>query len=56
MPLLILLMLLILPMPVAAQTAGQGVAVSVSVAGEEVDGDIVCKYTGEIKRCNTAYD
>ena len=56
MPLLILLILLILPIKASAQTAGQGVAVAVSVAGEVVDGDIVCNYTGEIKRCNTAYD
>lgn len=56
MPLLFLLMLLVLPARVGAQSAGQGVAVSVSVVGDVVDGDIVCNYTGEIKRCNTGYD
>ncbi|MEK7154767.1 MAG: hypothetical protein AAB697_01415, partial [Patescibacteria group bacterium] len=33
-----------------------GLEGSVSVVGDVVDGDIVCNYTGEIKRCNTAYD
>lgn len=56
MPWLILLLMLVLPMKVSAQSAGQGMAVSMSVVGEVVDGDIVCNYTGEIKRCNTAYD
>ena len=56
MLLLILLILLILPIKASAQTAGQGVAVSMSIVGETVDGDIVCNYLGEIKRCNTAYD
>ncbi len=42
--------------PVRAQSVGQGVAVAMSVAGDVVDGDVVCNYAGEIKRCNTAYD
>lgn len=42
--------------PVRAQSAGQGVAVAMSVVGDVVDGDVMCNYTGEIKRCNTAYD
>ncbi len=42
--------------PVRAQSVGQGFAVAVSVVGDVVDGDVVCNYTGEIKRCNTAYD
>lgn len=56
MPLLILLIALVFPLKVAAQSAGQGVAVAVAVAGDVVDGDIVCYYTGQVKRCNTAYD
>ncbi|KKW09541.1 MAG: hypothetical protein UY47_C0014G0004 [Parcubacteria group bacterium GW2011_GWB1_49_7] len=52
----LLLFFLLSVTPVKAQSAGQGVAVAVSVVGEVVDGDIVCNYTGEIKRCNTTYD
>ncbi len=53
---LLLIFFLVVVTPVRAQTVGQGVAVAISVTGEVVDGDVVCNYTGEIKRCNMAYD
>ncbi|KKU02758.1 MAG: hypothetical protein UY06_C0044G0003 [Candidatus Amesbacteria bacterium GW2011_GWA2_47_70] len=53
---LLLVLFLIAAAPVRAQSVGQGVAVAISVTGEVVDGDVVCSYVGEIKRCNTAYD
>lgn len=52
MPWLILLIMLVSPIKIEAQ----GMAVAIPVTGEVVDGDIVCNYVGEIKRCNTAYD
>ncbi len=52
----LLVFFLVTVAPVRAQSVGQGIAVAMSVVGDVVDGDVVCNHTGEIKRCNTAYD